>query len=105
MKSVCPLRSRGHSDSSGSLTFRIRSPSPKIAAALPRIFERFYRVDPGRARDEGGTGLGLAIVKHALQRHEGKLTIRSREGEGSTFSCGFPRERVVHRSDAAQAVL
>jgi two-component system phosphate regulon sensor histidine kinase PhoR len=72
---------------------------------IPRVTERFYRVDPGRSRASGGTGLGLAIVKHALQRHEGELTIRSREGEGSTFSCRFPKERVVFRGGAAQAVL
>ena len=72
---------------------------------IPRVTERFYRVDPGRSRASGGTGLGLAIVKHALQRHEGQLSIVSREGEGSTFSCRFPRERVVFRSDAVQAVL
>jgi len=71
---------------------------------IPRVTERFYRVDPGRSRASGGTGLGLAIVKHALQRHDGKLTISSREGEGSTFSCRFPRERVVFRADAIQAV-
>jgi two-component system phosphate regulon sensor histidine kinase PhoR len=72
---------------------------------IPRVTERFYRVDPGRSRASGGTGLGLAIVKHALQRHEGELWIVSREGEGSTFSCRFPKERVVFRSDAVQAVL
>ncbi len=72
---------------------------------IPRVTERFYRVDPGRSRASGGTGLGLAIVKHALQRHEGELSIASREGEGSTFSCRFPRDRVVFRSDAATAVL
>ncbi len=71
---------------------------------IPRVTERFYRVDPGRSRASGGTGLGLAIVKHALQRHDGKLTISSRESEGSTFSCHFPRERVVFRADAVQAV-
>ncbi|MEO8464072.1 MAG: phosphate regulon sensor histidine kinase PhoR [Gammaproteobacteria bacterium] len=71
---------------------------------IPRVTERFYRVDPGRSRASGGTGLGLAIVKHALQRHDGKLTISSREGEGSTFSCHFPRERVVFRADVVQAV-
>ena len=71
---------------------------------IPRVTERFYRVDPGRSRATGGTGLGLAIVKHALQRHDGKLTISSREGEGSTFRCHFPRERVVLRADAAEAV-
>jgi two-component system phosphate regulon sensor histidine kinase PhoR len=72
---------------------------------IPRVTERFYRVDPGRSRATGGTGLGLAIVKHALQRHEGELAIASREGEGSTFSCRFPRDRVVFRSDAVSAVL
>jgi two-component system phosphate regulon sensor histidine kinase PhoR len=72
---------------------------------IPRVTERFYRVDPGRSRASGGTGLGLAIVKHALQRHEGELTIVSREGEGSTFSCKFPKERVALRSDAVRAVL
>ncbi len=72
---------------------------------IPRVTERFYRVDPGRSRASGGTGLGLAIVKHALQRHEGVLSIVSREGEGSTFSCRFPSERIVFRSDAVQAVL
>jgi two-component system phosphate regulon sensor histidine kinase PhoR len=72
---------------------------------IPRVTERFYRVDPGRSRASGGTGLGLAIVKHALQRHDGELTIVSREGEGSTFSCLFPKERVAHRGAAVQAVL
>ena len=72
---------------------------------IPRVTERFYRVDPGRSRASGGTGLGLAIVKHALQRHEGELTIASEEGKGSTFSCRFPRDRVVFRSDAVSAVL
>jgi two-component system phosphate regulon sensor histidine kinase PhoR len=72
---------------------------------IPRVTERFYRVDPGRSRASGGTGLGLAIVKHALQRHEGELSIVSREGTGSTFGCRFPRERVVLRSDAVSAVL
>ena len=72
---------------------------------IPRVTERFYRVDPGRSRASGGTGLGLAIVKHALQRHEGELSIVSREGKGSTFSCRFPKDRVVFRSDAIQAVL
>ena len=72
---------------------------------IPRVTERFYRVDPGRSRASGGTGLGLAIVKHALERHEGELTIVSREGEGSTFTCTFPKERVVPRGHAVRAVL
>ena len=61
---------------------------------LPRLTERFYRVDAGRSRRMGGSGLGLAIVKHALQRHEGRLEIESEEGKGSTFTCHFPASRV-----------
>jgi two-component system phosphate regulon sensor histidine kinase PhoR len=65
--------------------------------AIPRLTERFFRVDPGRCRSGGGTGLGLAIVKHALQRHGGSLSINSTLGEGSSFTCHFPADRVVHR--------
>lgn len=57
---------------------------------LPRLTERFYRVDKGRSRDSGGTGLGLAIVKHALNRLGGELQIQSEPGEGSIFRCYFP---------------
>jgi two-component system phosphate regulon sensor histidine kinase PhoR len=64
---------------------------------LPRLTERFYRVDAGRSRKMGGSGLGLAIVKHALQRHGGRLEVQSVEGQGSTFSCHFPPERVLPR--------
>ncbi len=62
---------------------------------IPRLTERFFRVDKGRSRDEGGTGLGLAIVKHVLARHEGELIITSELGEGSEFRCHFPPDRVV----------
>lgn len=64
---------------------------------LPRLTERFYRVDAGRSRKMGGSGLGLAIVKHALQRHGGHLEVQSVEGQGSSFSCHFPPERIVPR--------
>lgn len=57
---------------------------------LPRLTERFYRVDVGRSRQSGGTGLGLAIVKHVLIRHGGHLEVQSEPGIGSTFSCKFP---------------
>ena len=57
---------------------------------LPRLSERFYRVDASRSRARGGTGLGLAIVKHALARHDAELLIRSQVGVGSAFSCVFP---------------
>ena len=58
--------------------------------ALPRLFERFYRVDKGRSRDEGGTGLGLAIVKHVAQAHGGQVEVESRIGKGSTFRVKLP---------------
>jgi two-component system phosphate regulon sensor histidine kinase PhoR len=58
---------------------------------LPRIFERFYRVDKARSRDLGGTGLGLAIVKHLAQAQGGEVSVRSRPGEGSTFTVVLPR--------------
>ena len=57
---------------------------------LPRLTERFYRVDSSRASNTGGTGLGLAIVKHVLLRHEGRLDVYSTPGKGSTFTCHFP---------------
>jgi two-component system phosphate regulon sensor histidine kinase PhoR len=62
---------------------------------IPRLTERFYRVDAGRSRDRGGTGLGLAIVKHILQNHDGRLEIRSRLGEGSQFVCSFFATRLL----------
>ncbi len=58
--------------------------------SIPRIFERFYRVDKGRAREEGGTGLGLAIVKHIAQAHGGQVDVESRVGRGSTFRVRLP---------------
>jgi len=61
---------------------------------LPRLTERFYRVDKARSRRKGGTGLGLAIVKHALARHDSQLEISSPEGEGARFECRFPAERI-----------
>ncbi|MFN6977112.1 MAG: ATP-binding protein, partial [Gemmobacter sp.] len=57
---------------------------------LPRLTERFYRVDHHRSREKGGTGLGLAIVKHIVNRHRGRLKIESTKGEGSRFSITLP---------------
>ncbi len=57
-----------------------------------RLFERFYRVDKARSREQGGTGLGLAIVKHIMQRHEGSVWVESKSGEGSSFFCRFPSD-------------
>jgi len=68
------------------------------AEHLPRLTERFYRVDAGRSRKLGGSGLGLAIVKHALQRHGARLEIQSQEGKGSVFTCHFPAARVQQRA-------
>ena len=65
------------------------------AQHLPRLTERFFRVDKGRSRDNGGTGLGLAIVKHVLARYDAELIIGSELGEGSEFRCRFPVDRVI----------
>ena len=62
-----------------------------------RLFERFYRVDKARSREQGGTGLGLAIVKHIMQRHEGAVWIESTTGEGSAFYCRFPGDESPSR--------
>jgi two-component system phosphate regulon sensor histidine kinase PhoR len=76
--------------------FSVTDSGPGIAAEhLPRLTERFYRVDRGRSREVGGTGLGLAIVKHVLERHHGVLEIDSEVGKGSTFSALFPAQRVI----------
>jgi two-component system phosphate regulon sensor histidine kinase PhoR len=63
---------------------------------IPRLTERFFRVDRGRSRDDGGIGLGLAIVKHVLARHDAELTVTSKSGIGSEFCCHFPRSRLVN---------
>jgi len=82
--------------------FSVRDTGPGISAEhIPRLTERFYRVDPGRSRETGGSGLGLAIVKHALHRHGAHLEIESIEGRGSTFTCHFPAERVMETRAAA----
>ncbi len=62
---------------------------------IPRLTERFYRIDRGRSRDVGGTGLGLAIVKHSLTRHQAHLEVKSALGEGSRFATRFPPSRMV----------
>ncbi len=67
------------------------------AADIPRLTERFYRVDRSRSRDTGGTGLGLAIVKHVLQRHDAVLDVSSEEGRGSTFTVRFPPQRSMRQ--------
>ena len=71
---------------------------------LPRLTERFYRVDPSRSVLSGGTGLGLAIVKHVLLRHDADLRINSMLGKGTTVYCVFPAEAVVSAMDEPQDV-
>lgn len=81
--------------------FAVSDTGPGIEAEhIPRLTERFYRVDAGRKASSGGTGLGLAIVKHCLEHHEGELDIESTPGEGSTFTCRFPAQRVLDRRAA-----
>jgi len=79
----------------GSAHFCVRDTGPGIASYhIPRLTERFYRVDPARSSASGGTGLGLSIVKHILKRHEATLTIESVVGRGSSFTASFPAHRV-----------
>ncbi len=79
----------------GRAEFSVRDTGPGIPPEhLPRLTERFYRVDRSRSRETGGTGLGLAIVKHVAQRHGAELRIDSRPGEGSTFAIVLPAARV-----------
>ncbi len=89
-------------DSDESASFTVEDSGPGIAGEhIPRLTERFYRVDRSRSRETGGTGLGLAIVKHAVARHHATLEIDSREGEGSRFTVRFPRERLIPSTPAA----
>lgn len=75
---------------------RVEDSGEGIAARhIPRLTERFYRVDPGRSRDSGGTGLGLAIVRQVLDLHDAELQISSKIGAGSIFSCVFPGDRLI----------
>lgn len=83
-------------DADGKPILSVRDNGQGIEARhLPRLSERFYRVDKGRSRSNGGTGLGLAIVKHVAQRHGGQLVIDSRPGDGSEFRIEFPHSRAV----------
>jgi two-component system phosphate regulon sensor histidine kinase PhoR len=97
------VRMRWWSDEEGAYFSVIDTGIGIPAEHIPRLTERFYRVDAGRSRGEGGSGLGLAIVKHALQRHGGWLEVRSVEGKGSTFTCHFPAQRICHLDVAASA--
>ena len=86
---------RWHAQADGGVEFAVRDEGVGIAAEhIPRLTERFYRVDRSRSRETGGTGLGLAIVKHVSQRHGAELSIASTPGQGSTFTVRFPATRV-----------
>lgn len=85
----------------GRAEFSVTDTGPGIAPEhIPRLTERFYRVDQSRSRDSGGTGLGLAIVKHVLQRHGGELRVASTLGKGTRMSLVFPVNRVSSRPPA-----
>jgi two-component system phosphate regulon sensor histidine kinase PhoR len=72
---------------------------------IPRLTERFYRVDARRSRAIGGTGLGLAIVKHIINRHRGRMSIESQVGEGSVFSVYLPLATDIGTGDVVQQGL
>lgn len=92
------IRIRWGLDSDGRARFSVTDTGVGIAPEhIPRLTERFYRVDQARSRELGGTGLGLAIVKHVLMRHGGKLEVDSEVGKGSTFALVFPVELVQPR--------
>ncbi len=81
--------------------FEVKDSGPGIAAHhIPRLTERFYRIDVGRSREKGGTGLGLAIVKHVMNRYQGYLEIDSEVGKGSLFRCYFPAEVLASRASS-----
>jgi two-component system phosphate regulon sensor histidine kinase PhoR len=87
-----PVRIRLEDAAPDLLRISVIDKGEGIAAAhIPRLTERFYRVDPGRSRSVGGTGLGLAIVKHIVLRHRGRLDIQSALGVGTTVSVSLPR--------------
>jgi len=87
---------RWHVQDDGQVRYSVTDSGIGIAAEhLPRLTERFYRVDRSRSRETGGTGLGLAIVKHIASRHQANLDVTSEEGKGSTFSMVFPLKRIL----------
>jgi two-component system, OmpR family, phosphate regulon sensor histidine kinase PhoR len=89
------IRIRWFDDHEGAHLQVIDTGQGVAAQDIPRLTERFFRTEEGRAKRGAGTGLGLAITKHVLQRHQARLRIESKVGEGSVFTCDFPPVRVV----------
>ncbi len=101
--SVDQLSARLMSDRSTLGYLQVRDQGKGIARGfLPRLTERFYRVNVEDSKRAGGTGLGLAIVKHILNRHQGGLSIESAEGVGASFTCYFPRAKIDASSVASE---
>ena len=101
-KVIVSLVQASSTDGAPEVRVQVRDFGPGIAPEhLPRLTERFYRVDRGRSRETGGTGLGLSIVKHALARHQATLAVESTPGKGSRFTAHFPASRLT---SAAQRV-
>ncbi|HET7775232.1 MAG TPA: phosphate regulon sensor histidine kinase PhoR [Azospira sp.] len=90
------VRLQWQASSDGGAVFSVADSGIGVAPQhIPRLTERFYRVDRSRSRETGGTGLGLAIVKHVLTRHQGRLDVESELGKGSRFSARLPAQRIV----------
>lgn len=95
---------RWHQNESGQPVFEVQDTGIGIEPRhIPRLTERFYRIDVARSRSRGGTGLGLAIAKHVILRHEAKLDIKSQLNQGSTFKVTFPASRAERRNAPALA--
>jgi two-component system phosphate regulon sensor histidine kinase PhoR len=94
----------GWREESGGPVLRVTDDGPGIEPEhIPRLTERFYRVDKARSRASGGTGLGLAIVKHVMHRHAAEFSVASEPGRGTSFTCRFPAESRLRREVAAES--
>jgi two-component system phosphate regulon sensor histidine kinase PhoR len=102
---VVTLSEPAPGDAGGEVRLAVRDFGPGIAPEhLPRLTERFYRVDVGDSRAQGGTGLGLSLVKHILNRHRGRLLIESVPGHGATFTACFPAAKAAEKPSAGEKV-
>ena len=100
---VVSLTEPGPDDAAGEMRVAVRDFGPGIPPEhLPRLTERFYRVDVGDSRAQGGTGLGLSLVKHILNRHRGRLLIESVAGQGATFTACFPATKAASAETVAK---